>query len=423
MTNNSKRKYWLINILSVILVCPVVQVSSGAEVHLTAWIYNNTGWLNFHRQAFADYEALNPHIKIDMVPGTADTLVVALAGGVQVDFIYEASGRYTAPAAAGLYADLNHFIGKDETFNMSNYFTNAVEGYIRESALFGMPQTVSPAILFYNKNFTAQAGVVIPHNWTWDDLIAIAKKMTRQSAGSNTEQYGYAYENWTHYNRWPIYVWLNGGDVFSADLRQVIVEQPAAVEGLQFMKDLASVHGIAVLPGHPSLPDNNYTKQFEVGRAAMLPSTRFYNPPANMEYALAHMPKLTQQATSLISNYYSIIATSKHADESWKLIRYLLEISTKPGTIDRFTQALPSYIPNARELIINHPRAANELLWVEAMDYARMPYSPPISSWQDINNKYLTPFGRGDISARAAAEGIAREANALLNEYYAAKGK
>ncbi len=108
----------------------------------------------------------------------------------------------------------------------------------------------------------------------------------------------------------------------------------------------------------------------------------------------------------------------------WKLIRYLLEQSTRPSIINNYSQqALPSYIPNARELVLNYPKRADvpEMIWVDSMDYARTPYTPPISTWQAICTQHLNDLARGTVSARAVAESIARETNALLDEFYAGK--
>ncbi len=113
-----KSCYWLrrcfvtvaSGLLALFLLSSGVFAAVEPQVNLTALVYNSPDLLNYHQQVFADYEGLNPNVKITIIPGLIDNLMVIMAGGVQVDMVYEASARFTAPASAGLYSDLRPFI-------------------------------------------------------------------------------------------------------------------------------------------------------------------------------------------------------------------------------------------------------------------------------------------------------------------------
>src|SRR5690606_34354451 len=154
----------------------------------------------------------------------------------------------------GLLAPLDPLIEKDHSFNLDDYFINAVNAHRVNGVLYGMPQTVSPAALMYNRALFDEAGVGYPQDWTWQDLVTEGRKLSRDFTGDGVpDQFAWSYQNFSHYNRWPIFVWSNGGRVFSEDGSRMILDQPEAVEALEFYVDLGRVHQIAPLPNHPIL--------------------------------------------------------------------------------------------------------------------------------------------------------------------------
>ncbi len=78
----------------------------------------------------------------------------------------------------GKVLPLDPFIQK-EGFDLAP-FGPALERLRYEGKLYELPHTVYPTLLAYNKAIFAKAGVTPPvKGWTWDDLRAIAQKLTQ----------------------------------------------------------------------------------------------------------------------------------------------------------------------------------------------------------------------------------------------------
>lgn len=392
---------------------------AGQQVQLTIMAFEAAPWLAFHEKAIAEYEAANPNVKIELVPGDVTKLQVSLAGGVKVDLFYHAGGVFNIPAHAGMLKSLDPLIAKDASFDLDDFFPNAVNAHRVDGAVYGLPQVVSPAVLITNRDLFDQAAVSYPSDWTWNDLVTQGKKLTRDTNGDGQyDQYALSYQNFAHYNRWPIWVWAGGGKIFSEDGRRVVLNDPKSVEALQFYVDLGLVHRIAPLPEDPILEGTNYTDLFNNQQAAMIPQTRYYQPPADMNWNLAHIPRGEQRSTTLITNFYGILEETRYPDEAWDFMKYLLKEAAQKRLLDDAYPAVPAYIPNARQLIDADRDLPNQMLWIDAMNYARGPVYPPIQTWSSIVSEHFGRLSRGEISVQALAEAITADANAALDEYY-----
>lgn len=412
------RSHRIIPLLLAALFSLVAIVPAHA-VELNIMVFSATGWVNYHKEAIANFEKENPDITVKMVPGDPEKLQLSVGGGVPVDVFYHAGSTFTPLAYSGFFQDLRPFIEKDASIGLEDFFPAAVAAHELDDTLYGLPQTVSPVLLLYNKSMFDEAGASYPDtSWNWKSILNAGKKLTRDTNGDKSiDRYAWSYATFSGYNRWPMYVWQNGGDIFSQDGTRVVLDQPAATEALAFYRDLGLVHRVAPLPDDPILNDSSYINLFNESKAAMVTQTRYYKPPTELNWDLTLPPMGQQRATTLITNYYSILKTSKHPEAAWRLVKYLLTVPTREGMLDKAYPAVPAYRTNAIELIqAQLDERPSGRLWLEAMETARSPYYPPISTWSSIVNKYFNPWGKGEISTQEMVEHITHDANAALAE-------
>ncbi len=420
--NFHRRTAFAQTLLATIGCLLLFSATALAKVELTLLVSNATAWLTYHSEALADFEKEYPDIKVNMIAGTIQNLKVYLAGNVPIDAFYLPGDTFTETAEPGLLMELQPFVNKDKSFKLEDFYPAAVDAHRYHGVLYGIPQVVSPTAILYNKTMFDEAGVAYPTRaWNWDSIVTYGKKLTLDKTGDGIpDQYAWSYASWPQYNRWAMYIWQNGGDIFSPDLAKVTLDKPEAVEALKFYGDLAMLHGVAPMPSSPILTGTNYAALFNNSKAAIVTQTRFFNPPQTLNYDIMHMPVGKQAATTLITNYYAILANSKHPNEAWELIHYLLVVPTRKGLLDKAAPAIPVYRPNAvsfiRAELAESNYAHNELVWLEAMEYARGPYYPPITDWAGLVTKHFNNFGTGKIPAQVMAEQLTQEANALLAE-------
>lgn len=83
------------------------------------------------------------------------------------------------------------------------------------------------------------AGIKRPDSsWSWDQFVQVAMCLT------GPDRYGYADRG-----EWMHWVWQAGGEVISSDRRKALINQPAAVQGLEFAQDLMHRFRVQPLPG------------------------------------------------------------------------------------------------------------------------------------------------------------------------------
>ncbi len=124
--------------------------------------------------------------------------------------------------------------GKD----LSTYTPGELFLFEWNGGLYGVPRDNDTKVIFYNRALFRAAGVPYPKDgWSWDDLRATAKRLTKGS-GARISQYGFAYET----DFWRLWLWEKGVELFDNDARptKVTFNTPRAAQALQFIADLTN---------------------------------------------------------------------------------------------------------------------------------------------------------------------------------------
>lgn len=199
------------------------------------------------KKIVAEFEKENPGIKVqfDAVPLSdyMTKLQTMIAGGAPPDVASLNMENLQSFAALGALADLGPLVQKDK-YDLGQYYASTLDMHSYKGKLYGLPASFSTVVLFYNKKLFDEAKVPYPDStWNWDKMLDAAKKLTKDTNGDGKpDQFGYA-KAW-----WPMYLWLNGADLFNKDRTKCALTDPAAIEGIQKMVDLWLVHKVAPTP-------------------------------------------------------------------------------------------------------------------------------------------------------------------------------
>ncbi|MBI3970155.1 MAG: extracellular solute-binding protein [Chloroflexi bacterium] len=138
---------------------------------------------------------------------------------------------------------LDPFIKRD-TYALDDFFPVAQQFYQFKGQTFGVLHTASPRIFVYNKTLFDKKGVKPPtNNWTWGDLRDALRRLTGGSGEEAT--FGGAMGRNLEF---PGFVYQNGGKLVD-DMHlptKSLLDQPAALEGVQFHVDLELKDGVSV---------------------------------------------------------------------------------------------------------------------------------------------------------------------------------
>lgn len=284
----------------------------------------------------ADFEKKNAGIKIDfvgMTEPTADEVMKKIdllaASGEALDVFLMADARsYSQRAANGMLEPLDKYIEKDKINFAQEYKTDTKWN----DKYYALPGTFSQWFVIMNKDHLDEAGLKVPTvDWTWDDYMEYAKKLTKGEGA--TKRYG------TYYHTWPDYfllgLWNQPGknDLVWSD-HSLNIDHPGVRKSLEVRQKTEMVEKSAVpyadvisqkLTYRP-LYFNKTVSMMAIGSWMIGEVGGTDQFPATFKTVFAPIPRNSKSDPTghamSSSNYLAIASTSKHKEEAWKFMRY-----------------------------------------------------------------------------------------------------
>lgn len=144
----------------------------------------------------------------------------------------------------GLLLPLDRFSGTEESELNQEFFPTVVNQYRGDGALYALPVDAAPLMLHYDYEFFAHRGAPLPDaNWHWDDLVRSASQLQTSKPDGTVARWGLV----AHGQRVVWALWQNEASLVDLDTRQCRLQEPAAVEALEFVHDLLHKHGVSPL--------------------------------------------------------------------------------------------------------------------------------------------------------------------------------
>src|SRR5687767_7045584 len=173
-------------------------------------------------------------------------LVTMIAGDSAPDVFL--SGQETLPqfSSTGIIFNLDNHMKRDaKEVDANDFFPSHLGGGKWLGKQMALTADGCALLTYYNATLFQQANVPAPRpTWTWNDYLDAARRATIKDASGAVTSAGSIPAGGN--NQFWLWLWSNGADLFSNDLKQVRVTEPAALEALQFVVDLTQRHGAAV---------------------------------------------------------------------------------------------------------------------------------------------------------------------------------
>ncbi|MEF3303686.1 extracellular solute-binding protein [Paenibacillus sp. GYB003] len=284
----------------------------------------------------AKFEEKHPGIKIDFVGMTEPTsdevtkkIDLLAASGEPLDVFLLADARsYSQRAANGMLEPLDKYIEK-EGFKFADEYKTDTKW---NGSYYALPGTFNQWFVIMNKNHLDEAGLKVPTvDWTWDDYLDYAKKLTKGEGAS--KRYGTYYHSWADY--FLLGMWNQPGknDIVWTD-KTVNMDHPGVRKSLDIRQRSEMIDKSAIpyadsisqkLTYRPLYFNQNISMMAigswmigEVGGTDQFPAT--------FKTVFAPIPRNeksdpTGHAMSS-SNYLAIASTSKHKEEAYKFMRF-----------------------------------------------------------------------------------------------------
>ncbi len=401
------------------------------KVTLRFGMYGFEPWIVTLKRMFVEFEAQNPHIKVklEIVPDYfqyAAKVMALTAAGNPWD-VFAGDPNNSGPwADKGILLDLGPLVERDG-LNLDDWFPSTVNmcrfdvGQTRDwgqGTLYGMPATAVAGLYFYNQDLFDKAGVTYPTtDWTWDDLLAMAQKLTLDNKGRNALDPAFDPNNIVQFGlRWgtgadqTIFAWAAGGELLSPDGKKSNINSPEVIQAWQFMADL--IHKYHVVPTPEQA--EGLTEPFLSGRVAMaLEGTWYLDSWAkNAKFRFDVVPPpigpggAEKRATFAGPNCIQISGESKHPDEAWELVKFMVGPSGMKYFAETGVPALRTTAYSDLWLKPGQP-PENRIRALDAVEVGRVWYYGPGSAEWKIN-VMLGEMDKLWLGKETAAETAAR---------------
>jgi multiple sugar transport system substrate-binding protein len=359
------------------------------------------------------FQAANPGITIKMQVTVSDGLpqrvLTALQSGAPPDIIEVQHGWVNGYAQAGMVTALDDTIqGKED------YTKAAIDSVIWNGKLWAIPYRMETRAVIYNRDDFKAAGLDPDKPpQTWDELVAAATKLTKPG------KFGYAITGGgevgnTLTGSLP-FIWMNGGDIVSADLKKATVNQPAAVEAVKFYTDF---YKKGLSPTSTLENDGTANRRLFIANTVSsfyggqfdIPSIRQQN--AKIDIGIMQTPHPAGKPTSGVLGGWSYIVPkdAKNVADAKKFLQFI-NTTENQGF---FTDTFPVRVSSVGLPRFNEPILAN---FKAMLPYAR-PF-PVHKNWVQIGQAYFDGIQRillGDQTVQKAMDQANDEIQALLNQ-------
>jgi ABC-type glycerol-3-phosphate transport system substrate-binding protein len=367
------------------------------------------------------FEQRHPTVKLEF--STLDTnditkMTALAAGGAFPDVLLVGNPLVPVVAERGFCQPLDPFYSRQRGFK-DDFAPNMWEMCSYQGKTYMLLRGAGPMVLFCNLRVFGQAGVPSPSDdWDWEQWRQASSRLIVHQDDPSTWRWG------TTLPAWFTWVWSNGGEILSKDLKTSTMDQPAAIEGLQTMQDFSHRYKVAAPPGTPGLQPP--LAMFQAGRLAMLLGTRAVgtNNPQILEglkegwVALTPLPRgKAGRQQGAPGNGIAMGATTRWPEAAWRAIDWFggtefqkLQYANGVGGVvaRRSVSSSPEYLnsvmaPKWNQYFVQGQRDLRA--W------------PPTPKWTEVNamvNEDLGPLNRGEQNARQVVTNLVPKVNALL---------
>jgi len=415
--------------MAVLLMLFAFNSAAAAKTTLrfSDWHLTEDVWIKSLNEGMDIFHKRSPNIKVNLEPvsyGEKETkyTVESMAGRAPDVFHVHA---FSLPMffGKGFAKDLTPFIEKEGPGFLDAWYPLPLKLVKHQGRIHAMPGDYMTMVLFYNTEMFKAAGLD-PNKppKTWDEFLAYAKKLTRDTDGDGkVDQWGFGTlgsKSPGFSMRFCPFLWSFGGDYLTPDMKRSALDSPQAKEAFTFFVELYTKHKV-VPPGMTAMGAQDVRTQLAQKKVAMImgsgwtpPIVNKINPDLKAFEVLkaAPAPMKRKQATAIWLSSWVMSPNTKHPNEAWELMKFITskEIELKWFVDNRVTSSRKDVSGVAPE-ILNDKFAS-----VMASQLPNGQVEPQIKQWPEIIDTFTTSLQEAIVGMKTPAKALA-EAHKRIN--------
>lgn len=303
----------------------------SADTKATINIFNFGGENDkkIYNEAYARFNKKYPNITIvdNFTPVTtwseySNKITTQVAGGKAPDIIHIAIEGMRLLVSKDLLLPCDDLLKNDPAGK--DLVDDIAQGLLDPMKVNGqfyvVPDSWNNMVVHYNTKLFEAAKIDPPKpDWTWDDFLEIAKKLTQGEGDSKVWGFGIPYFNFGMHPWWL----TNDTYQLSEDWSKSNLDDPKMLESVTFLHDLVHVHKVS-----PDVKGTDNGALFPAGRMAMSgwghwPIQGFLK--ANFkDFAVQYFPKKRKSTTVIGIGGFGIYKGSQNKEVAWEVIKELV---------------------------------------------------------------------------------------------------
>jgi multiple sugar transport system substrate-binding protein len=439
------KKSWIV-LVAVFVVILTVAAAVAAQDAAPSGVVRVGSWdsgdsLTPFNDAIASFEAAFPDIDIQLesVPQDYGTKLLAqFASGDAPDIFQTGDGDTSRYVNLGAVENLDSYIDGPSGFDRAELYPGVAAFGVVNDGTYYLTKDYSPLVLYYNKDHFDAAGIAYPTaDWTWDDFVAAAQKLTLDGNGNDATSPDFDPNNIQRWgvqipNSWGDTVWprgilpiinAGGGSLISEDGTTTTgyMNGDATVAALQRYVDLFETHRVA--PTKTDVASFAGVDMFAQQIVSMMwtgrwPLDGYLNGDSALtfNFGTTQLPEGPEgRANALCWAGFAMYSGSENKDAAWEFLKY---IGVGDGAEEFAEYALTDVvrIVEAQGLDTDPYNASI----IADLEFARPIPELFTPNWLDCGEKFfkqeLETVMEGDVTVQDAMDLAASEADACLAE-------
>jgi len=369
---------------------------------ISLWVGHLGHELEVINSVVADFEELNPDLRVEVVGGVYDDKIIAAlrdGHGPNVVSSFESTNYGVYGMTSGL-VDLGPYMARDHLDeDILNHATRAYTSY--NGRQWALPMLADAYGLYYNKALFAEAKLSTPPK-TISELTEYAKKLTRRRRDGSLSVVGFNPLINFYENSAGTFGQMFGARWIDATGKSSLSVDPAWARMFKWQKEMVDWYGYDNLVAFMEEAGDEFSgsNAFQTGKLAMSLDgdwrVAFIAAEASeLKYGTAPLPADDARPDLYGSGYIAgtiigIPSNAAHKPKAWKLVKYL---ATDDRALVKLSNGLRN-VPSTRSSLRSPELDADErfMVFLDIFDHPRSDTTPITAAGADYQAMVLS-FG------------------------------
>jgi multiple sugar transport system substrate-binding protein len=376
----------------VVAGCSSSNVSGGT---VSFQLFGDAAEITAYKSLIEAFAKVEPNIDVDLiaVPNQGDhiaKLATDFSGGSPPDLFLINYRRFGQFAGQGVLEPLGARLETTGSLREEAFYPEAIDAFRFDGDLMCLPQNISSQVVYYNPTLFERFDVANPAaGWTWDDFLATARRMTRDTdRDGKTDVYGIAFD--IDLVRVAPFIWQAGGEVVD-DVKnptRMTLDTIDVQRALAFVGSLRRQYRVTPTEAEEEAEDPE--TRFSNKRLAMFIDSRRATTTLRevdgLTFDVAPLPRDRVAANMLHSDAYCMARDSKNKDAAFKFVEFALG-KTGAELIAKTGRTVPSLKAVAESPAFLDPGKKPASAQVFLDNIALIKRFPNIETWNEIESK------------------------------------